>query len=198
MMSRRTRGIAAALLALVSAAAWRPYADPLKLGAESKLWFDGKSTVRDWSCKATQIDAVIDAEPSAPANVLKGQKAVKTATLTFPTAKLDCNNGTMNGHMMKALNGAKHANIVFTLSGYDLDAAAPVKGTLNGTLLINGVTKPISFPAEFKPAAGGALQVTGKYDLTMTQWQVEPPKLMMGTLKVNPVVTVNFDLLLKH
>jgi YceI-like domain len=193
-MSRRIRGAATALLLLAIAGAWRPLFDPMKLGTESKLWFDGKSTVRDWSCKATQIDAVIDAEAGAVANVLKGQKAVKTVTLTFPTAKLDCDNGTMNGHMMRALNGATQPSITFTLTAYDLAAGAPVKGTLSGTLLINGVTKPISMPAEFAASATGALRATGKYALKMTDWNVQPPKLMMGALKVDPMITVNFDL----
>lgn len=196
-MNRRIRGAAAALLLLSVAGAWRPLIDPLKLGTESKLWFDGKSTVRDWSCKATQIDAVIDAEAGAAANVLKAQKSVRTVTVTFPTAKLDCANGTMNGHMMKALNGAAQPNITFTLTGYDLTAGAPVKGTLSGSLLINGVTKPISIPAEYAAGAGGALRVTGKYALNMTDWNVQPPKLMMGALKVDPMVTVNFDLQLQ-
>jgi len=193
-MRRSVRSVSAALLCLAVAGAWRPIGDPLKLAAESRVWFDGKSTVRDWSCKATQIDAVIDADAGAVAGVLKGQKAVKTVTLTFPTAKLDCANGTMNGHMMKALNATKHPNITFAMTGYELNAAAPVKGTLNGALTINGVTKPITMPAQFANAASGALRVTGAYSLTMTEWQVEPPKLMMGAMKVNPVVVVNFDL----
>ncbi|MCE9603067.1 MAG: YceI family protein [Gemmatimonadetes bacterium] len=197
-MRRSVRGISAALLCLTVAGAWRPLGDPLKLAAESRVWFDGTSTVRSWSCKATQIDAVIDADAGAVANVLKGQKAVKTVTLTFPTAKLDCANGTMNGHMMKALNGTANPNITFALSGYDLSAATLVKGTLNGALTINGVTKPISMPAEFSAAAAGALHVVGKYSLTMTEWQVVPPKLMMGAMKVGPVIVVNFDLLLNN
>jgi polyisoprenoid-binding protein YceI len=197
-MRRSVRGISAALLCLTVAGAWRPLGDPLKLAAESRVWFDGTSTVRNWSCRATQIDAVIDADADAVANVLKGQKAVKTVTLTFPTAKLDCANGTMNGHMMKALNGTANPNITFALSGYDLNAATLVKGTLTGALTINGVTKPISMPAEFSAAATGALHVVGKYSLTMTEWQVVPPKLMMGAMKVGPVIVVNFDLLLDN
>lgn len=197
-MRRSVRSVSAALLCLAIAGAWRPIGDPLKLAAESRVWFDGKSTVRDWSCKATQIDAVIDADAGAVAGVLKGQKAVKTVTLTFPTAKLDCANGTMNGHMMKALNATKNPNITFVMSAYELNAAAPVKGTLSGTLLINGVSKPITMPAEFVSGAAGALRATGTYVLTMTEWQVEPPKLMMGAMKVNPVINVHFDLLLQH
>lgn len=197
-MRRSVRGITAALLCLTVAGAWRPLGDPLTLAAESRVWFDGTSTVRNWSCKATQIDAVIDADAGAVANVLKGQKAVKTVTLTFPTAKLDCANGTMNGHMMRALNGTANPNITFALTGYDLSAAAPATGTLTGALTINGVTKPISVPAEFSAAASGALHVIGKYSLTMTEWQVVPPKLMLGAMKVGPVIVVNFDLLLQN
>ena len=197
-MRRSVRGITAALLCLTVAGAWRPLGDPLTLAAESRVWFDGTSTVRNWSCKATQIDAVIDADAGAVANVLKGQKAVKSVTLTFPTAKLDCANGTMNGHMMRALNGTVNSNISFALTGYDLSAAAPATETLTGALTINGVTKPISVPAEFSSAAGGALHVTGKYSLKMTEWQVIPPKLMLGAMKVGPVIVVNFDLLLQN
>jgi hypothetical protein len=32
----------------------------------------------------------------------------------------------------------------------------------------------------------------------MTEWQVVPPKLMMGAMKVGPVIVVNFDLLLNN
>lgn len=188
------RSTATALLLIAIGAAWRPAADPLTIAAGSKLWFDGKSTVRDWSCKATAIEGAIDAAgASAVADVLKGEKAVRAATLTFPTAKLDCANGTMNGHMLKALNATQHPAITFALTSYELAAATPVKGTLQGTLTINGVAKPITLPAEFA-AAGPALRVTGSYALNMTEWQVAPPKLMMGALKVNPMVTVNFDL----
>ena len=196
-MGRQLRGAATALLMLAIAGAWRPIGDPLKVAPESRLWFEGKSTVRDWSCKATQIDATIDADAGAVANVLKGQKAVKTVTLTFPTAKLDCDNGTMNGHMMRALNGATQKTITFTLTGYELVAGSPVKGALSGTLTINGVTKPITVPAEYAPATAGALRVTGKYALNMTEWNVVPPKLMLGALKVDPTITVNFDLQLQ-
>ena len=197
-MHRSVRGVTAALLCLAVAGAWRPLGDPLKLAAESRVWFDGTSTVRKWSCKATQIDAVIDADADAASGVLTRQKAVKTVALTFPTAKLDCANDTMNGHMMKALNGARNPNITFALTGYELGAAPPVNGTVNGALTINGVTKPISMQAEFASVAGGALRVFGAYSLTMTEWQVVPPKLMLGVMKVGPVIVVHFDLLLQN
>jgi polyisoprenoid-binding protein YceI len=186
--------LAIAALALVAAAS--PVIDALRLKPESKLWFDGTSTVRNWSCKAPQIQAAIDAEAAAPAAVLEGRKAVRTVDLTFPVATLDCENRTMNNHMRNALNAEQHQTIRFVLSDYTLARAANTTGRLQGQLTINGQTRAITVPVQFTDAAG-ALRATGSYPLPMTQWGVQPPRLMMGTLKVGDTVTVNFDLLLQ-
>ena len=39
--------------------------------------------------------------------------------------------------------------------------------------------------------------MTGSYTVKMTEFGLKPPTLMMGTLKVNENVAVNFDLYLK-
>lgn len=188
--------LAVAALALVAAAA--PMLDSLRLKPESRVWFEGTSTVRDWSCKATQIQATIDGEAAAPAAVLDGRKAVRTVDVVFPVASLDCQDGnrTMNNHMRNALNATQHQTIRFTLSDYTLAKGASTTGNLQGQLTINGQTRAITVPVQFANAAG-ALRVTGRYPLPMTQWGVQPPRLMMGTLKVGDTITVNLDLLLQ-
>jgi polyisoprenoid-binding protein YceI len=191
----KPRWIAAfAALALVAAAG--PMLDALRLKPESRLWFTGTSTVRNWDCKAPNIQAAIDAEAGAPAAVLDGRKAVRTVDLTFPVSALDCENRTMNNHMRNALNAEQHQYIRFTLTGYSLAKATATTGTLEGSLMINGQTRPITLPVQFANAAG-ALRVTGRYPLPMTQWGVQPPRLMMGTMKVGDTIVVNFDLLLQ-
>lgn len=196
-MRGRLRGVMLGGSALWIAVAWTPIFAPLTMRPESRITFDGTSTVRDWSCQAATITASIDADPGAVAAVLQAKKAVKAVTLTFPVEKLDCANGTMNGHMRKALNAERHTTMVFTLTGYELAGASPVTGTLHGTLRLNGVTKPIMLKAQFTEAPTGGLRMVGAYPLTMTQWEVVPPTLMLGTLKVDPVVTVRFDVQLQ-
>lgn len=196
-MRKLTLNLSLAAVAVLLLAAWRAPAGPLLLKDGSRVWFDGTSTVRSWSCKAPRIDAAIDAEANAPAAVLDGRKAVRTVVLTFPVAQLDCENRTMNNHMRNALNADRHQAIQFTLTDYELNKGSLVAGALRGTLALNGQTRPITFPAQFA-TADGALRVTGTYELTMTEWGVEPPRLMMGTLKVGEAITVHFDLLLQH
>ena len=44
---------------------------------------------------------------------------------------------------------------------------------------------------------GGALHVIGTYNLKMTDFELTPPSLMFGRIKVRDEVTVKFDLVLK-
>ena len=200
-----TRTLPAAIAALAALAALAMFAIAaaqtapvaLKVSADSRLWFEGTSTVRNWNCQAGQFDAAIDADEGAPAAVLNGRKAVRTVRLTVPVAQLDCNdNNTMNRHMWKALESGRHATIQFALASYEL-VQSPARGTLTGTLTLRGVALPVTIPVEFTDAKG-ALKVTGSYALKMTNWGVEPPKLMFGAMKVGETVTVRFELLLQH
>jgi polyisoprenoid-binding protein YceI len=113
-------------------------------------------------------------------------------------ARLECKNGTMNEHMRKALKATEHTTIRFALDTYELTRSSAVAGTLQGTLQMSGQTLPITVPVQFLPAPDGALRVTGKVPVKMTDWGIKPPTLMLGTMKVGPTVTVNFDLQLQQ
>ena len=58
-------------------AAWTSLNEQLTLQPESKLWVDGSSTVRSWSCKAADVDANIEAAPNGIAQVAAGEKGVR-------------------------------------------------------------------------------------------------------------------------
>ncbi|MBX9929751.1 MAG: YceI family protein [Gemmatimonadaceae bacterium] len=198
MRSERLRWMAWLAVIPLGIAMRAPF-QPVTLKAESKLWFDGTSTVRSWSCKAPVIDAAIDANAAPIAKpVLAGEKAVQSAKLVFPVAKLECGNGTMNEHMRKALKAEANPTIAFAVRSYELaKGATATSGTLSGALTIAGMERPVTVQAQFAEGAVGALRVTGSYDLKMTEWGVTPPKLMLGTLKVGESVKVSFDLLLQ-
>ncbi|MEO6525246.1 MAG: YceI family protein [Gemmatimonadaceae bacterium] len=177
--------------------AWTSTSEILALQAESKLWVDGTSSLKSWSCKAGEVNAVVDATPNGIAEVALGEKGVRTVRVTVPAGKMECGNGTMNEHMLKALKVGEYKTIEFRMSGYDVNRGADgVTGTLKGALTLGGVEKQIAIPAVGK-REGTALRVTGSYPLNMTEYDLKPPKLMFGSIKVGETVTVKFDLLLK-
>lgn len=199
-MRSNTHRVARLLLCLAPAAVAFSYGSaPMTLTPTSRLWVDGTSTVRSWSCKATQIDATVETNgPSATSAVLQGEKAVTGVDVRIPVARLDCSNGTMNEHMWKALKAKEHQAIAFKVTSYDVaKAAAGVTGTLTGELTLSGVTRPISIQAAGAAAADGTLHVTGSYEITMSEYQIKAPTLMLGTMRVGDKVKVSFDLYLK-
>jgi polyisoprenoid-binding protein YceI len=167
--------------------------------SDSRLWVSGTSTVRSFECKATSVDATIEAaSPAVSSEVMSGQKAVQTVIIAIPAAKLDCANGTMNEHMFKAIKSKDNPVIEFRLASYDMAKGADaMNGKLTGTLSLGGVQKEITIDAAATALPNGALRVVGAEELLLSDYGLKAPSLMMGAMKVGNKVTVRFDLQLK-
>jgi polyisoprenoid-binding protein YceI len=197
---RRHTALTLAVICLAPAAIAATRAgEPLVLQPQSKLWIEGSSNVRDFTCTTTTFETRVQSSvPGTVSAVLSGTKAVESAELTIPAATLDCRNGKMNDHMLKALKADANPTIGFRITSYDIaKATAGVDGTAIGELTLGGVKKTITVIAHATPDASGALRLSGTYQLRMTDYGLTPPSLMMGTLKVNENVKVGFDMLLK-
>ena len=192
---RATLALAVLLPAALGIAARRP----IDMQPESRLWIAGTSTVRSFQCQASTFEAKIESAPNgAVAAVLAGEKAVSNVTLTVPVEQIDCKNGTMNEHMRKALKASQNPTVTFKVTTYDLARANDVVDvTLNGTLTIGGVEKPVTINAQAKPGENGTLLVSGTREVRMTEFGLKPPTLMLGTMKVDERVKVGFDIVLK-
>jgi polyisoprenoid-binding protein YceI len=104
----------------------------------------------------------------------------------------------MNEHMLKALKATANPVIEFKLVSYAMTKSADgMNGTLTGALTLGGTTKQITFDAAGSAHADGSLHVTGVHPILMSDYGLKAPSLMMGTMKVNNRVNVNFDLLVK-
>jgi polyisoprenoid-binding protein YceI len=160
----------------------------LNLSKESKLWLEGTSTMKSFSCAATKIDVAVLAEPgAAPAEL------VQSASLVVPVGQLDCRNGTMNGHMQKALRADKHPTISWKMTSYRVEGTNVV---MNGRLTIAGTENPIELRGTGTADNAGTIRFKGSTKFKMTEYGVKPPSLMLGSMKVGDAVTVAYDLVL--
>lgn len=185
----RTIVIAGALAGFASAAsAQMALPKNLNLSKESRLWIEGTSTVKSFSCAATKMDVSVSAEPGSAASDL-----VQSATLVVPVSALDCRNDTMNGHMRKALKADKNSTISWTLTSYRVEGTTIL---MNGRLTIAGRENPIELRATGAADNAGTIRLKGSTKFKMSEYGVKPPTLMMGTMKVGDPVTVSYDLVL--
>ena len=200
-MFRKTNGLLATTVLLgsallVAATSMRP----MPFQPESKLWVDGGSTVRDYTCRATKIDgSVTPTTPGAPLPIAEVEKGVRTADLSIAVASLDCGNGTMDDHMRKALKASEHPRIEYRLNTSKIQRINGDEGAvlLTGKVKIAGVEKAITTEATMVQDKQGGIRVRGSHDLVMSEYGVKPPTLMMGTLKVKDQVKVGFDVMLR-
>jgi polyisoprenoid-binding protein YceI len=176
-------------LAASSASALMALPEDLALSSTSKIWFDGTSNVRSFSCAAKKLDLDIAADADAsPA------KIVKTASLSIPVGQIDCGNGKMNEHMREALKAEKNPTISWKLTSYRVEGSNVV---IDGTLSIAGKENPVELRGA-GAANNGTITLKGTKVLKMTEFGVKPPSLMFGTMKVADPVTVSFDLVLNQ
>lgn len=174
--------------------------DPIEvLAPGSRLWVDGGSTVRSWTCGTETFDGTVAYAPSTSSlRIEELQGAVRTVDLLIPIAGLDCGNGQMDGHMRDALRMEDHPEIRFRMDGYAVTPAeAGARVDMRGDLTIAGRTLVRSVPATVTRLENGNLRVEGGVPLDMTDFGVRPPRLMFGTLRVHDDVVVNFDLILE-
>ncbi|NNF58004.1 MAG: YceI family protein, partial [Rhodothermaceae bacterium] len=144
----------------------------------------------DWDCAAEQLTGTVDAEPTAERFTALGGVSV-----SVPAARIDCDNGIMNGKLRDALQADAHPTIRYTLTSARV-------GTVNngrfgieatGQLSIAGATRTVRVPASGQALGNGRFRITGRVPLTMTQFGIDPPTAMMGTMRTGDAVTVHFD-----
>jgi hypothetical protein len=56
-----------------------------------------------------------------------------------------------------------------------------------------GTSKPVSLSATGKQLPNGDLQLTVSKKIKMTDYNIEPPVMFLGTIKVGDEITVSFD-----
>ena len=162
---------------------------PLSLSKSSKVWVDGTSNVRSFTCSAATLQADVAGEATAePAS------SVKSGTLVIPVAALDCKNGKMNEHMRNALKAEQNPQIKWRMSSYRVDGSAV---TIQGFLTIAGKENPIELKGTGS-AENGVLKFKGSKQFKMTEYGVKPPTMMFGAMKVGDLVTVGFDVALEQ
>lgn len=161
---------------------------PLSFQSGSRVWVSGTSTVRSYRCESTQVSGSAQA-----AGTELSQVARSSGEITIPVSTLDCRNGTMNGHMRTALKASDNPTIRFRATSVTVSPQGAVRMT--GPLTIAGQSREVTIDGT-ATRENGNLRVTGSKQLTMTDFGVQPPRLMAGTMRVHPPVTIGFDVVL--
>lgn len=148
---------------------------------------DGTSSLHDWTSDVTKIDwsGKLGLEG-------KTLKTVSDVTMKIDVASIKSSKGgTMDEKTYEAFKYEKYPTITFKLTNATVNGAS-VK--VSGALTMAGVTKPIVMQVAAKVLDDGSVRFTGSQVINMKDYQMTPPKAVMGTIKVGEKVTLLYDL----
>lgn len=165
----------------------------------SKLWVDGTSTLHSFTFEAKQIDGTLKANSLFVSRTSAEQgEVIDQMEVTIPVVKLESEHSGMNSNMQEAMKADKFPNISYRLVSAELKKSGGSTGisvfTTEGYLKIAGVEKMIEIEVSVKRLSSGEVELTGSKDLLMTDFGIDPPTMMFGTIKTGNKVTVHFDL----
>lgn len=157
------------------------------------LTVKGTSSLHDWESAVEKVDAAGSYRLTDNALTQLGDVVVKIPVKSIKSTK----GKMMDNKTWEAFNHEKYPFVVLSLTKETINFSRnTVRATANLTMA--GVTKAIHLELNYKVLPGGELEVTGSQKLKMTDYKMEPPTAMMGTIKVGDEVEVIFKIVLKQ
>lgn len=172
--------------------------------AAGEIIVAGTSSIHDWEVVTKEIVGTLKIPaPKGENGALELKSGLPvTAQVSVRSESLESGKGGMDKKMYKALETKKHKATSFVLDSLELaetqsPSSSEKPGSIDveakGKLTITGETRWVKFPATIAwDAAGKSVTVTGKVDLRMTDFGVEPPTALLGTIKTGDAITVSF------
>ena len=194
----RTYVVAVTLLATLATTAAAQETARVAVAPESKLWIEGTSNLHGWSCKAERLDAAVELDAAAAAQVsVAAPKALKRVDVKVPVRSLKCGHGAMDDNLYKALSADASPDISYILATFEA-TTGDTKDTFTlktvGTLTIAGKENKLSMDVVATRLADGTVKATGMVPIKMTDYGIKPPTAIFGRLKTGDEVKVNFEL----
>ncbi len=156
----------------------------------SNLIIEGTSNIHDWEIEAKDQQGKLIAE-------LKDGQLVKITQLDFivKAESLESGKGGMDKNTYKALSTDKHKTITYNLTkveNIDCTTAGNCKVTATGNLTLAGTTKPLEIIFDAK-VNGNKIVLSGNKSIKMTNFKIDPPKAMFGTITTGDEVNIKFQ-----
>lgn len=154
---------------------------------ESSLKVFGTSSLHDWHITAEQQSGKI---------AFKNKEAgdIESINLDVVVEGLKSGKSSMDKNTYKALNSSSYKNVSFQLIEVKENVS---KGNgkftikVEGNLTISGVKKRIPLELVLN-VAGDKITLTGEKKMKMTDFKVNPPKALLGTITTGDDITIKF------
>lgn len=133
----------------------------------STISYDMSHPMHDWTGVSSSLRSAIVCLPN--------KDSIAQVAVVVKIASFDSDNSNRDSHAMEVTEALKYPNISFASTNVKYTARDTM--TVAGKLTFHGVTHNISFTA-IKSAKNKKANITGAFELKMTDYGIEPPTLL--------------------
>ncbi|MCH7403220.1 YceI family protein [Belliella kenyensis] len=155
------------------------------IASGSTLKVSGTSTLHDWEMVSNT------ATGKAKFSLENGKVMnAKDLIVTMPAESIKSGKNGMDKNAYSALNTKTHKEVKFVLKEL-VTLSSGFQAV--GDFTIAGVTQSAKFPVNYT-VSGEKINFKGKYDCKLTDYKIDPPTALMGTVKTGNEVSIHFDI----
>lgn len=151
--------------------------------SESKMTISGTSTLHDWESVVENFSATVSMK----------EGDVMSATFEGKVKSIKSGTGSMDDNTYEAMSADKYPTISFKSKEITTEGNNMV---VQGTLTIAGKSQTIKMILTKEQWSEKSLKVSGSHTMKMSEYGINPPRAMFGTIRTGDEVTIKFDLTL--
>jgi len=157
----------------------------------SKMTILGTSTLHDWQMEVKDIDCSM-----ALITERENIRGIQDTWFSCITTSIVSDYNIMDKKTYEALNAKEFSNITFRMINGKIISMTgnEFSGTATGSLSVAGQTREIKVPFRGNLKENGQMKVEGKVDLKMSEFKIDPPTAMLGTLRTGDEISIVYFL----
>ena len=173
-------------------------AQTFTVSESSKMTIYGSANVTDWDAEVKTIrgEVVIRNEDESDWSDVQASWFEKVE-IVIPVADIDSDSRRMNNNMYGYLKKDDYPEITYRLIEIQDLAVVDNPGivlTVRGVISAAGAEKEIVHDVRITRNDSGTLIVSGSQDLAMTDFGIDPPTAMLGSVRSRDEMTIEFEL----
>ncbi len=179
------------IIAIILFFAGKPAFHRYILSPDYVIGIDGTSNLHDWKEKVEIVSGEAEVKWYDDKSF-----DLRSLNIRMNVRSIKSDKGSvMDNNTYKALKSNDHPEIMFTLVtpiNSILSVSQQKTISVNGSLQIAGVKKPVTMQVKVFMKEQNKLTFEGTYKLKMTDYDVEPPSAFFGTLKTGNEIQLSF------
>jgi len=160
------------------------------VGEESKMTVEGTSTLHDWHSEFLNMEG--------KANIkIRDNKIIEISDIVLEifVGSFESGKSGMEKNAREALKESEYPVIQFALTRLEKLDSKEILGI--GLLTIAGVTRDVSMNVGYSISNSGNVSFEGSLDLNMTDFEIEPPSALLGTIKTGDPISIQYEVFFK-